>query len=565
MDRVMTSSIPRTINPPRIAPVLSFHLTDAAKRAIDLCGSLAGLVLLAPLFAVVAIFIRRHSPGPVFYSAIRAGRNGTKFGMLKFRTMEQWHDPRRLAKVTAEDDPRVTPLGRRLRATKINELPQLWNVLKGEMSLVGPRPEDPDIVATWPEDVRGEILSVKPGITSPASVLYRDEESLLSSQNWMQTYMKSVLPSKLRLDQLYVRRRSFWLDLDVLCWTTLILLPGVRSLMPKEEWLFFGPVSRLGRRYLNWFTTDMLVTFLSMGIVGLMWRVLEPLNVGFPQALLIACGFALLFSLVGGLLGMNRIAWSHALPSDVLGLLLSAVLAGAAALGFNQLFRPQPLLPPGMIAGASTLALAGFVSLRYRRRLFGLAFGSGHAAMRERVLIIGSGETGRFVAWVLGNSPSAGTFQVLGFIDDDPSKQGVRFGGTRVLGGRADICRLVEQYDVGVLVFAIHNISPQERQMLLKDCSGSSARLVIVPDIAASLAAIVADKQAERGNGSEPRHAEPAAEIRVSVAPGISPEREEEWLSDLEQMVQAGDLAALGDRIRAIREGIHTIGPSTAE
>lgn len=565
MDRAIPSPVARTIQPPKLAPVPPFQLKDVSKRALDICGSLAGLLLLLPLFTIVAVRIRRHSPGPVFYRATRTGKDGKQFDMLKFRTMEQWHDPRRLAKVTAEDDPRVTPFGRRLRDAKINELPQLWNVLKGDMSLVGPRPEDPDIVASWSEEVRREVLSVKPGITSPASVLYRDEEALLSSQNWMQTYLKSILPTKLRLDQLYVRRRSFWLDLDVLCWTVLIVLPGVRSLIPQEDGLFFGPLARLGRRYLNWFTIDMLVTFLAVGVVGLVWRNFEVLNVGLPYALLVAGGFALLFSLMGWVLGVNRIAWSRALPGDALPIFVSATFAGAAALAVNQVLGPRLMLPPGMVVSASTVAFGGFIGLRYRRRLYKmLAASRGREAIRERVLIIGSGSTGEFVAWLLGNSPSAGGFRVVGYVDDDVSKQGVRFGGIKVVGRCADIGRLVERYDIGVLIFAIHNVGPQERQALIRHCSGSAARLVIVPDIASSLAAVIAERAAAKEGPSETLPP-PPAEVPLPVARGISPVQAEMWLSDLEEMAQAGDLAGLGDRIRAIREGILAFGGGPAE
>ena len=566
MARTLTS-IPTPVPLARTRPLPSLLPGDLAKRAVDIGGAFIGLALLLPIFAVVALLIRRHSSGPIFYRATRIGKDGKKFAMLKFRTMEQWHDPRQLAKVTAEDDPRVTPFGRRLRNSKINELPQLWNVLKGEMSFVGPRPEDPDIAAKWPEAVRREILSVKPGITSPASVLYRNEEGLLSHQNLMQTYLKSVLPSKLRLDQLYVRRHSFWLDLDVLLWTALIVLPGIHTALPEEEGLFLGPLTRLGRRYVSWFAIDAFITFLAMGVTGVVWRWFVVLNVGWGQALLIAGGFALLFSLVGWLLGMNRIAWSHALSSDVWLILLSASVAGAAAVVFNQILWTQPMLPPGMVVSASASALVGFVGVRYRTRLLSgavsrwLAVSSGQAAMRERVLIIGGGSTGQFVAWLLGNGPNASAFQVVGFIDDDLYKQGMRFRGLNVLGRRTDICRLVEKYDVGILIFAIHNISAQDRHALLDFCGGTQARLVMVPDIAASLADAVADKAAAKDDGSNGHRAKPTIEAPLTAAQGISPAQAQMWLSDLEQMVQAGDLAGAGDRIRTIREGLLTHDP----
>ena len=123
------------------------------------------------------------------------------------------------ARITAKDDERITPTGRWLRDTKLNELPQLWNVLVGEMSLVGPRPEDPEFAKTWPADLREEILSVRPGITSPASISYRDEEKRLSSDNLIGDYLNKIAPDKLRLDSLYVRHHTLLTDLDTIFWT----------------------------------------------------------------------------------------------------------------------------------------------------------------------------------------------------------------------------------------------------------------------------------------------------------------------------------------------------------
>lgn len=198
---------------------------DLAKRALDIVASLLGLVLLAPLFAILAVLIKRESPGPVFYRGIRLGKGGKLFSIHKFRTMHEAPESYQGARLTARDDPRVTPFGRWLRDRKLNELPQLWNVLTGEMSLVGPRPEDPEIASAWPEEARGVVLSVRPGLTSPASLHFRNEEYLLRCDCAMQTYLGSILPTKLCLDQQYVRCRSLWLDLLVLFSTVLALRP----------------------------------------------------------------------------------------------------------------------------------------------------------------------------------------------------------------------------------------------------------------------------------------------------------------------------------------------------
>jgi len=150
------------------------------KRALDLAVSTAGLLLLAPLFLLIAILVKIASAGPVLYRHERVGRGGERFGVLKFRTMCRGADQLGPALTTATDS-RITPLGRHLRRSKLDELPQLWNVLVGEMSLVGPRPEAPGYVEFYSPAQRN-VLSVRPGITDSASLAYRREEELLAAR-----------------------------------------------------------------------------------------------------------------------------------------------------------------------------------------------------------------------------------------------------------------------------------------------------------------------------------------------------------------------------------------------
>jgi lipopolysaccharide/colanic/teichoic acid biosynthesis glycosyltransferase len=202
-----------------------FNLNNAIKRFLDTLVSAFGLLLLSPLFLFLAWRIKRDSPGPVFYRGPRLGRGGQVFQILKFRTMYEHPQSYTGPRVTAQDDPRITPLGKWLRYTKLNELPQLWNVLVGEMSLVGPRPEDPELGMAWPLDVREEVLSVRPGITSPASVQFHNEEELLAANPVMNSFMEDIVPAKLHMDQLYVRHHSLWQDLVTLFWTFKVLVP----------------------------------------------------------------------------------------------------------------------------------------------------------------------------------------------------------------------------------------------------------------------------------------------------------------------------------------------------
>jgi lipopolysaccharide/colanic/teichoic acid biosynthesis glycosyltransferase len=199
-----------------------------AKRTLDLVLSAVALVAAVPLLAVAAVAIRLSSPGPVFYRATRVGRGGRPFTMYKLRTMHvnQTAAGGRIATsaITAKDDPRVFPVGSLLRQTKIDELPQLFNVLRGDMSLVGPRPEDPRFVAQNYTPADMATLDVRPGLTSPGSVwYYTSAEDGLTSDDPERHYVERVLPLKLALDLVYVREVSWRYDLALIGRTLVVL------------------------------------------------------------------------------------------------------------------------------------------------------------------------------------------------------------------------------------------------------------------------------------------------------------------------------------------------------
>jgi lipopolysaccharide/colanic/teichoic acid biosynthesis glycosyltransferase len=185
------------------------------KRLLDIVVSLVGLICLLPLMLLVAVLIKLDSSGPVFFRQERIGRGFRPFQILKFRTMlNNAQTKGRL--ITLAQDPRITRVGRILRQTKIDELPQLINVLKGEMSLVGPRPEVSRYVRAFQKDYE-EILKVRPGMTDLASLKYRNEEAILSnSDDPDEEYVSHVLPDKIRLAKDYLERSSFLFDLSVI-------------------------------------------------------------------------------------------------------------------------------------------------------------------------------------------------------------------------------------------------------------------------------------------------------------------------------------------------------------
>ena len=190
------------------------------KRTFDFVTAVFVGLVLSPLALACALLILVTDGAPVFFRQARVGREGRPFRMVKFRTMRPGPGPL----VTSSGDPRVTAVGRRLRAAKLDELPQLWHVLRGEMSLVGPRPEVPEYVAAQSRSYRA-IAALRPGLTDWASLVFHDEESVLEHHRGEPVFYQSrLLPRKLALARLYHRRQSCWADLGVLAGTGCLLL-----------------------------------------------------------------------------------------------------------------------------------------------------------------------------------------------------------------------------------------------------------------------------------------------------------------------------------------------------
>jgi lipopolysaccharide/colanic/teichoic acid biosynthesis glycosyltransferase len=192
----------------------------ALKRTIDVLLSAIILVALVPVIAIVALAVRIESPGPLFYRAERVGRGGRTFRMLKFRKMQPDSGGLRL---TTRDDARFTRVGGFLARSKLDELPQLLNVLRGDMSLIGPRPEDAGFVIRRQADYE-VILRVRPGITGLAQIAFAEESRILSDEDPLGHYLHGIFPQKCTLDRLYVRTAGIWTDMRILFWTLITVV-----------------------------------------------------------------------------------------------------------------------------------------------------------------------------------------------------------------------------------------------------------------------------------------------------------------------------------------------------
>lgn len=206
-----------------IVPASQSHerASSRARRALDLAVSIPAVVLLLPVFALLALWIKLDSTGPVFFLQERIGRRGRPFRIFKFRTMVVGAEQRG-AQITIGRDPRITRSGHFLRKYRFDELPQLFNVMKGEMSIVGPRPEVPRYVSLYTDEQR-QILAFRPGITSPASIAFSNESEILAQQadsTDPETYYRTVLlPAKIHEDLSYSRRATVWSDCAIIAKT----------------------------------------------------------------------------------------------------------------------------------------------------------------------------------------------------------------------------------------------------------------------------------------------------------------------------------------------------------
>lgn len=193
---------------------------DVWRRTLDVVVAAAALALLAPILFPIVIAILWDSGRPVFFRQIRTGKDGKPFFIWKFRTMVLHHDG---ALITSPADKRTTAVGSFLRRFKLDELPQFWNVLRGEMSIVGPRPEVPELMDLYPADVRSALLPAKPGITGLSSLVFRNESAVIarSAKPLREAYLTEIVPRKGAIEAHYVARRSWWYDLKILAATVL--------------------------------------------------------------------------------------------------------------------------------------------------------------------------------------------------------------------------------------------------------------------------------------------------------------------------------------------------------
>ncbi len=413
------------------------------RRLLDLSAALVGLLLLSPLLALITLLIKLGSKGPVLYRARRIGQGGREIRVLKFRTMVVNADQAGPG-ITTENDTRITPAGRLLRAHRLDELPQLWNVLIGEMSLVGPRPEDPRYVAHY---TRGQryVLEAKPGITGPAQIVFRNEaERLRGVADPERAYLNEIMPVKLALDVEYLLRRTVLTDIGILL-DTIRIYTGNRIL----------------------FVYDVLCLTLAYGLAfairfdNTTYSILDQLSLYWPVFFLMLA--VKLFFFVR--LRLYRRLWRYAGIQEWLSVITAVVLSTAVisavilALWVGPWYIPFITgFPRSVIAIDAMLTLLLVGGVRFAERWRQEKQVSPAALLHpqpdeKRVLLIGAGDAGVMVAREMQRNRLG--YRLVGYLDDAPDKQGLDIAGVQVLGVLADLPRCVAEQRVDQVLISM--------------------------------------------------------------------------------------------------------------
>src|SRR5215813_2231230 len=440
------------------------------KRCRDFVLACIGLVLVLPLFPVIALLIKRDSRGPILYRCERIGKDGKLFKMYKFRTMFETTLPVGPS-VCPENDSRVTPFGRILRRTKLNELPQLLNVLKGEMSFVGPRPEAPDLAALYPGYAR-TIFTVTPGLVGPNQILGRNEEEWYPpGVDPQRYYIEEILPKKLPLDLEYVRHPSLMKDVQY-------LELGIKETVCKAiSWKLV--LQNKSQIYL--LGTDVMLSLISFGLAHLLRfeglvaaQELSPFLHLFPFVVLLRLPCFVYFGLYSTLI--RYISYT-----DIWNILKAIVTSSILFIGLTFLFNFRTF-PRSVLFLDGLCLFVCMTTVRLGLRLFRAWQGRSQTAEeKRRVFIFGAGNAGALVFRCLRASQEA--YEVIGFLDDDPAKRHKTLYGRKVLGNRINLDALVKLYQVHEVLLAVPSAPARDIAAIVQACQNAGVLYRFFPTL----------------------------------------------------------------------------------
>ncbi len=441
------------------------------KRTLDIILSLVGIVLSSPIMLLTAILIRMDSAGPVIFRQPRVGKDGKLFSIYKFRTMIDGA-PKLGPTITGKNDPRITQVGQILRWLKIDELPQFFNVLKGDMSFVGPRPEVPNIVEKYSEEER-KVLSVKPGILGPGQITNRDESEMLGAQtqgNVEDYYIEKILPGKILGDLAYIKSKDPFKDMRILLGgaATLILTSiKLRYILESKRRIFF-------------LLMDLAIcAFSYCAAFALRYEGnipasdFELMMATLPFIVLFKAPFFIYF-------GLYQSLWQY-LGIQELYTIIQVSLTTSLLVPLIP-FMLQVGMPPRsvlIIDGILLIMLLGGTRIVFKLTAERLRKPYLESE-KKNVLIVGAEDSGELLIREFIKRPDLG-YRPIGFVDDDPQKLGVRIHGIKVIGKISQLPQVAKIKKIEEVIIALSEVQGHKIKEITKTCKNLNIPCRILP------------------------------------------------------------------------------------
>jgi lipopolysaccharide/colanic/teichoic acid biosynthesis glycosyltransferase len=440
---------------------------QAAKHTVDFLLALLGVVGLLPVFVLVAVLIKLDSPGPVFFRQKRAGRNGRLFDIFKFRTMVQGAYLMG-SRLTVKRDPRVTRLGRLLRWSKIDELPQLFNVLRGEMSLIGPRPEDPHFIQFYTPEQR-HVLLLRPGIVGPSQIEGRDEiesypEGLKDTESY---YVQHILPPKLQRDLEYLECVTFWGDMALL----------VRGVWATVRGAFKAKYLWRRRRRIALMGVDLVLAVTAYALALLVrfdwqWLKAEYTLQTMVLMALLRPPLLLYFGAYQGIASYFGL-W------DLVAVFKAVTVGSIAAAGLTY-FAGSQSHPRSVFLIDWALLLFLLSGTRYLLRVWTRWHSRKRRQAREKAIIVGAGHGGVQISRALMDDPAA-TYRPVGFIDESSERWGSAIHGIKVLGGTTELRLALSANGVRVVFVCLSDLTETAAREVAEICAAAGVECRMLP------------------------------------------------------------------------------------
>jgi lipopolysaccharide/colanic/teichoic acid biosynthesis glycosyltransferase len=439
----------------------------AAKHAVDFVLAFVGILCVLPVLVLIAICIKLDSPGPVFFRQTRVGRVGKLFEIYKFRTMVQGAYLMG-SRLTVKRDPRITGLGKLLRWSKIDELPQLFNVLRGEMSLIGPRPEDPHFVKLYTPAQRC-VLGLRPGLVGPSQIQGRDEvedypEGIKDTEGY---YVEHILPVKLQRDLAYVQTATFWSDMVLLVRGLWVTVRG--AIRAKYLWRRRRRVALMG--------VDLMLGVLAYALaifIRFDWQ-LPHADYILQTMVLIALIRPVLLVYFGAYQGIL----SYFGVWDAVAL-FKAVSVGSVTIAGVTYFVGSQSHPRSVFVIDWALLLLLLTGSRYLLRLWTRGHSRRHWHTREKAIIVGAGHGGEQISRALMDDPSS-SYRPVGFIDESQERWGSRIHGVKVLGGAAELRLALSANGVRVVFVCLSDLEEATAREVAEICAGAKVECRMLP------------------------------------------------------------------------------------